>query len=119
MNDIHARKQLAAGEKISNWMGAIETMANFLRAVVADGRMERQGDKTPTAANRTHYLAGQTVRGWLTSEGIYPERLPTPAKSYRQIVREEAARLDEEERQEALESEDRRGLWRQLPEGGK
>ena len=111
---IHARKQLPAREKISNWMGAIETMANFLRAVVAEGRMERQGDKTPTAANRTHYLAGQTVRGWLTSEGIYPEKLPTPTKSYREIVKEEAARIAEEERQEALEEEQRHGLWSQL-----
>lgn len=115
-DEIHARKNLPARERISDWMVAIETMANFLRAVVAEKRMERQGDKTPTAANRTHYLAGQTVRGWLVSEGIYPEQLPTPTKSYRQIVKEEAARIAEEERLEALADEDRHGLWGQQSE---
>jgi len=115
-DDIHVRKQLPAKEEISNWMGAIETMANFLRAVVAERRLERQGDMTATAANRTHYLAGQTVRGWLVSEGIYPEQLPTPTKSYREIVKEEAARIAEEERLEALAEEDQRGLWGQLPD---
>ncbi len=105
---IHARKGLAPKEEISNWMGAMETMANLLRAVVAEKRMERQGIHTVRDANRTHYEAGKTVRGWLTSEGIYPEQLPTPTKSYKQIVKEEAARL-------AREEEDERGLWGQLP----
>lgn len=105
---IHARKGLAPKEEISNWMGAMETMANLLRAVVAEKRMERQGIHTVRDANRTHYEAGKTVRGWLTSEGIYPEQLPTPTKSYKQIVKEEAARI-------AREEEDERGLWGQLP----
>jgi DNA-damage-inducible protein D len=114
-NDIHTRKELAPREAISSWMGAIETMAILLRAVVADKRMERKGTRTPTQANKEHYEAGKTVRGWLTSEGIFPEDLPTPTKSYKQIVKEEAARIAEEERLETLAEEDRRGLWCQLP----
>lgn len=107
-DDIHARRGLAPREEISNWMGAIETMANVLRAVIAEKRMEIQGDRTPREANRTHYLAGQAVRKFLMSEGIYPEQLPIPTKSYKQIVKEEAARI-------AREEEDARGLWANLP----
>jgi DNA-damage-inducible protein D len=106
---IHARKGLTPTEKISGWMGAVETMANMLRAVVAERRLEREHPQTAREANRTHYDAGRTVRGWLTSEGFYPEQLPTPTKSYRQIVKEEAARIQREE-------EDAQGLWGQLPE---
>ncbi len=46
-NDIHARKDLAPREKISSWMGAMETMANLLRAVVGEKRMERNNPQTP------------------------------------------------------------------------
>ncbi|HLY29649.1 MAG TPA: hypothetical protein VKQ36_01350 [Ktedonobacterales bacterium] len=90
-------------------MGAAETMANMLRAVVAEGRMARQGVSAVRDANRTHFEAGRTVRGWLTSEGIYPEHLPTPTKSYKQIVKEEAARI-------AREEEDAHNLWAQTPD---
>lgn len=102
--DIQERKGIPEREEISNWMGAVETMANVLRAVVADARMVRNSVQTPDDANQTHYDAGKTVRGWLTSEGIYPEQLPTPTKSYRQIVREEAERI-------AREDEWNQGLW--------
>lgn len=107
-NDIHDRKEIATRERISDWMGAVETMANMLRAVVAAGRMARQETQTVGDANQDHYEAGKTVRGWLTSEGIYPEQLPTPTKSYKQIVKEEAARI-------AREEEDERSLWGSLP----
>lgn len=103
-NDIHARKNLQPSQHISDYMGALETLANVLRAEVAARRMERQGVSNSTEANKTHYDAGATVRGWLTSEGIYPEQLPTPVKSYRQIVKEEARRIAREEELE-------RGLW--------
>ena len=72
--------------------------------------MRRKGDATPTQANRTHYDAGKAVRDFALAHGIVPEELPTPTKSYRQIVKEEAERI-------RLEEEDERGLWRQLPEG--
>lgn len=108
-NDIHTRKKLQPNQRISDYMGALETLANVLRAEVAARRMERQGVRSSVEANRTHYGAGATVRGWLTSEGIYPEQLPTPVKSYRQIVKEEARRIAQEEEME-------RGIWGSTPE---
>ncbi|MBA3825224.1 MAG: DNA damage-inducible protein D [Ktedonobacterales bacterium] len=113
--DIQERKGIPEREEIGNWMGAVETMTNVLRAVVAEARLERNNIQAPDDANQTHYDAGKTVRGWLTSEGIYPEQLPTPTKSYRQIVKEEAERI-------AREDEWEQGLWgahppQELPPG--
>jgi hypothetical protein len=53
------------------------------------------------------------VRAFLASEGIVPEELPTPKKSYQQLLREQAVR-------EWLAAEDRSGLWGLLeePNGG-
>jgi DNA-damage-inducible protein D len=118
-DDIHARKELAPSQSISDWMDVVETMANVLRAIIAKRRMDTQETRTPREANYTHYLSGKTVRDFLRSEGITPEELPTPTKSYRQIVKEEAARIAEEERQEALKEAEQHGLWAQLPEESK
>ena len=107
-NAIHARKELAPREKISSWMGAMETMANLLRAAIGEKRIERNNSQTPGRANAEHFEAGKAVRAFLTSEGIYPEQLPTPTKSYEQIVKEEAERI-------RIEEENERGLWSQLP----
>lgn len=103
-DDIHARKELATRDTISDWMGATETMANVLRATITERRLERQGVATARDANKTHFEAGRTVRGWLASEGILPEDLPRPTKGYKQIVKDEAARI-------AREEEEERGLW--------
>lgn len=96
-NDIHKRKKLQPNQSISDYMGTLETLANVLRAEVAARRMGRQSVSSSIEANKTHHGAGATVRGWLTSEGIYPEQLPTPVKSYRQIVKEEAQQIAQEE----------------------
>ncbi len=41
---------------------------------------------------RIIHEAGASVRELLVSKGIYPEHLPTPSKSYQQLLREEKAR---------------------------
>jgi hypothetical protein len=64
--------------------------------------MRRVGD-VPTA-NATHYEAGDAVRQTLLQKGIAPEELPTPSKSYQQLV------LEQKERQKLLENYEY-GLW--------
>ncbi|HEX6122568.1 MAG TPA: hypothetical protein VFY89_05380 [Ktedonobacterales bacterium] len=49
------------------------------------------------------------MRAALLSKGIEPEELPTPTKSYQQLLREEEARAK-------LRAEDAYGLWSSLPE---
>lgn len=63
---------------------------------------------TIAAAGRTHFEAGRDVRQIFVAAGIPPEDLPTPTKSYKLIVKEEAERIRREEEVE-------QGLWGQLP----
>lgn len=67
------------------------------------------------SAGATHHEAGDSVRALLVSKGIYPERcprrpLPTPTKSYQQLLREEEAR-------QRIPQEDQSGLWAKLLAG--
>ncbi|HEV8191506.1 MAG TPA: hypothetical protein VGP82_08470, partial [Ktedonobacterales bacterium] len=65
---------------------------------------------TPEDANATHYEAGDSVRTFLLSQGITPEKLPIPTKSYQQLLREEEAR-------QRILLEDQTGLWAKLLSG--
>lgn len=101
---ILARKGLQAGQDFYNYMGSLETAANDFRATLALTllNMRRIGD-VPTA-NATHYEAGDAVRQTLLQKGIVPEALPTPSKSYHQLV------LEQKERQKLL-AQYEHGLW--------
>lgn len=94
-NDIHALKQLAPKEEISNWMGSEELADNIFRAAQADAALKREKIKGKERANQTHFTVGQKVRDFIINElgGTPPEALPTPAKSLQQLEREEQNRL--------------------------
>jgi hypothetical protein len=66
--------------------------------------MDDRGVSDLPRANATHYEAGDSVRTLLLSKGIVPEQLPTPRKSFQQLLREEEAR-------QRILAEDRLGLW--------
>ena len=111
---IRTRKHLKRNQDVSDYMGSLETAANIFRAALARQMLEDRdvGISGPEAmkASATHYEAGDSVRGLLLSKGIYPEKLPTPGKSYQQLLREEEAR-------QRILQEDQTGLWAQLLAG--
>jgi DNA-damage-inducible protein D len=101
-NDIHARKGLAKGEKILDWMGSEELAANLFRITQTEAKLRRGEASTREEANQTHYAMGKAVRQFIADQGgTMPEDLPTPAQSIRQIERAEAKRL-EAQRQSSL-----------------
>jgi DNA-damage-inducible protein D len=104
-NDIHARKGLAKGERILDWMGSEELAANLFRITQTEAKLRRESESGPIgkdAANDTHYVVGRAVRQTIAGlGGTMPEQLPTPAQSIRQLERSEAKRL-EAERQPSL-----------------
>ncbi|MGH2514015.1 MAG: hypothetical protein ACRDHP_00005, partial [Ktedonobacterales bacterium] len=106
--DIRIRKELPTRADILDWMGSLESAANAMRGALALHHMEHRGITTLVEANRTHRKAGEDVRGFLVSQGVYPEKLPTPKKSYQQLIREQALR-------ERLAAEDHASLWSLLP----
>jgi DNA-damage-inducible protein D len=90
MKDIHARKGLKKSQKILDHMGSTELAANLFRATQTDEKLRRENIKGKTAANQTHYDVGRKVRQTIKElGGTMPEDLPTPAKSIKQIEREQ------------------------------
>ncbi len=94
-NDIHALKQLAPGEEISDWMVSEELADNIFRAAQTDSAMKRGNIKGKERANSTHFTVGRKVREFIINElgGTPPEQLPTPEKSLKQLEQEEQFRL--------------------------
>jgi len=94
-NDIHALKQLAPDEEISNWMGSEELADNIFRAAQTDAALKREKIKGKEQANAPHFTIGRKVRTFIINElgGTPPEDLPTPSKSIQQLQRDEQKRL--------------------------
>jgi DNA-damage-inducible protein D len=102
-------KGLKRGQDISDYMGSLETAANIFRAALARQMMDDRSVTELPRANATHHEAGDSVRAVLLSKGIVPEQLPTPRKSFQQLLREEEARL-------RILAEERLGLWGEAEE---
>lgn len=101
---IRARKGLTPRQDIADHMGSLELSANHFRAALARHHMDERDVRTVGHANATHHEAGASVREFLLSQGVTPEALPKPSKSYQQLLREEEAR-------QRIAAEDRMGLW--------
>jgi hypothetical protein len=110
LQQIRARKGLRRSQDISDYMGSLETASNIFRAALARQLLADREVADAQKANATHHEAGDSVRALLMSKGIYPERLPTPAKSYQLLLREEEAR-------QRILQEDQTGLWAKLLAG--
>ncbi len=100
--DIAARKGLAQGEQIRNWMGPREFAANWFMMTQTMDKLQHKGVTDKTVANQTHYGVGREVRSAIERiGGTMPEDLPTPAESIQELERREQKRL-EAERQPSL-----------------
>lgn len=74
--DIHARKALKKSQKILDHMGSTELAANLFRATQAEEKLRRDNVQGKTAANRTHFEVGQTVRKTIQELGGNPAGTP-------------------------------------------
>ncbi len=94
--DIAARKGLAKGERILDWMETEELADNLFRQVQAEARIRRQGAASKDEANRIHHRVGQQVRRFIIEEleGTPPEDLPTPAEGVQQVKAREQKRIE-------------------------
>ena len=92
--DIHNRKSLKNKEKILDYMGSTELIANLFRISQTEEKLKL--DKTDSAqeANNTHYKIADKIRNAMKEMGTtLPENLPTPDKSIQVIEREEIKKL--------------------------
>lgn len=108
---IRARKGITNRQDIGDYASSSEIAHLIIKASLARDMMIARKVADPSTANATHYEAGDHVRNMLRSAGVpTPELLPTPRKSYEQLLREQIER-------ERLGAEDSQGLWSQIRDG--
>mgnify|MGYP005753577617 FL=1 len=94
VDDIHKKKNLAVGQKILDYMGSTELIANLFRISQTEEKLRKDEIKGAKEATSTHYKVGKEVRGAIEKiGGTMPEDLPTPEKSIQQVEKEQLARL--------------------------
>jgi DNA-damage-inducible protein D len=93
-DQIHARKGLQQGDRISDWMGSDELIANSFRVSQTRQKLERERVRGKEKANQAHFQVGRIVRKAIAEAGgVMPEDMPVPEKSIQQIQHEEQQRL--------------------------
>ncbi len=93
--DIHQRKELKKSQDILDYMGSDELAANIFRASLTKQKLEREDIQSKDEANQAHHQMGQAVRKTIIETGaMLPEDLPTPAKSIKQVQRDEQKRIE-------------------------
>ena len=96
VDDIHAKKKLTASQKILDYMGSTELIANLFRISQTEEKLRKDNIKGADVATSVHYNVGREVRNAIEKiGGTMPEDLPTPEKSIQQIEREQMDRLRE------------------------
>lgn len=94
VNDIHERKKLKSNEKILDFMGSTELIANLFRISQTEEKLKKDKIHNCSKATSTHYEVGAKVRKAIEDiGGTMPEDLPTPEKSIKQVEREQLKRL--------------------------
>ena len=100
---IHNKKALSVRDKILDFMGSEELIANLFRISQTESKLRREDIHGTTAASQAHYVVGREVRAAIERVGgTLPENLPTPEKSISQIEREQIAALKESAKKKPL-----------------
>lgn len=95
--DIAARKGLAKGQQILDWMGPDELAANLFRASLTEQRLRNDPVDSKDEANQVHHRTGAAVRQVIIEQGgTVPEMLPTPDVSVQELQRREQKRIEAE-----------------------
>ena len=94
VDDIHNKKGLTINQKILDYMGSTELIANLFRISQTEEKLRKDNIQGADKATQTHYTVGREVRKAIEKiGGTMPEDLPTPEKSIQQIEKEQMERL--------------------------
>ncbi len=96
VKDIHEKKGLSAKQKILDYMGSTELIANLFRISQTEEKLRKDNIQGADKATSIHYSVGKEVRGAIEKiGGTMPEDLPTPEKSIQQVEKEQMKLLKE------------------------
>ena len=94
VDEIHKRKNLKDNEKIFDFMGSTELIANLFRISQTEEKLKKDNIHSCSKATAIHYEVGSKVRKAIEDiGGTMPEDLPRPEKSIKQIEKEQLKRL--------------------------
>lgn len=94
VEDIHAKKRLKSHEKILDFMGSTELIANLFRISQTEEKIRKDKVDNKDTANETHYVVGKEIRQAIERVGgTMPEDLPIPEKSITEIERDQLKKL--------------------------
>lgn len=94
VDEIHHKKGLKKNDKILDFMGSTELIANLFRISQTEEKLKKDNIESPDKANETHFIVGREVRGTIERVGgTMPEDLPVPSKSISQIEKEQLKKL--------------------------
>ena len=94
VDDIHKKKGLEVGQKILDYMGSTELIANLFRISQTEEKLRKDNVSDANTATAVHHTVGKEVRKAIEEiGGTMPENLPTPEKSIAQIEKEQMERL--------------------------
>ena len=103
VEDIHQRKGLAVGQKILDYMGSTELIANLFRISQTEEKLRKDKIDNAETATKVHNTVGREVRKAIEEiGGTMPEDLPTPEKSIAQIEKEQMQRLKKKAKEGTL-----------------
>jgi len=103
VDDIHNRKGLDVRDKILDFMGSTELIANLFRISQTEEKLKRDNVTTAAEATSAHHSVGREVRAAIERVGgTMPEDLPTPEKSIAQIEKEQLAELKRRAKKKTL-----------------
>ncbi|MCL1991609.1 MAG: DNA damage-inducible protein D [Spirochaetes bacterium] len=96
VSDIHARKKLKEDDKILDYMGSAELIANLFRISQTEEKLKLDEVDSPQKASNTHYEVAEKIRNAMIEMGTtLPEDMPTPEKGIQTIEREEIRKMRE------------------------
>jgi DNA-damage-inducible protein D len=94
VDDIHKRKALDIKDKILDFMGSEELIANLFRISQTESKLKREQIKGKIAAVAAHHEVGKNVREAIAkNQGTMPEDLPTPEKGISELEKEVLTKL--------------------------
>ncbi|MCL2812947.1 MAG: DNA damage-inducible protein D [Clostridia bacterium] len=94
VEDIHKKKELSVRDKILDFMGSTELIANLFRISQTEEKLKRDAVGNPSEASAVHHAVGHEVRSAIKRVGgTMPEDLPTPDKSIAQIEKDRLKEL--------------------------
>ena len=90
VKDIHDRKGLTARQKILDYMGSTELIANLFRISQTEEKLRKDKVEGAEAATKVHYSVGNEGRSTMVKiAGTMTKDLTVPVKSIQQIEREQ------------------------------